>query len=55
MKDILKSIGGWPVLEGRRWRSQKLNVWNQAMKIKDLGYSSDYLSEIDIAIDIDKF
>ena len=53
MKDILKSIGGWPILEGRRWRSQRQqNVWNQAMKIKDLGYSSDYLTEIDIAIDI---
>ena len=47
LMEILREIGGWPVLEGKKWKDQ-FDVWNASVTLRSLGYSANYLMSITI-------
>lgn len=40
--DILKELGGWPVIDGSLWNKRQFNWIESVYKFKDLGYSNNY-------------
>ena len=44
LRKILIKAGGWPVIEGDKWVGKNFNVWDQSIKLNQLGYSSDYFA-----------
>lgn len=51
MKEILKTLGGWPVLEGDKWKDGDFD-WRQSVyKFRQVGYSVDYFIDFSVGID----
>ncbi|XP_022169537.1 neprilysin-11-like [Myzus persicae] len=50
-KKMLKSLGGWPVVEGEKWSYDELTWKDIVYKIREAGYSVDYLIRFSIGID----
>lgn len=48
--DVLKSLGGWPLLEDQ-WDSTHFDVWDQGLKMYKLGFSSDTIASSYIHVD----
>ena len=46
IKDLLKELGGWPVLEGDSWDSETFNWWDYSAKSLGLGLSGSYISSL---------
>ncbi|XP_053650118.2 neprilysin-2 isoform X3 [Cherax quadricarinatus] len=52
LKEILKEMGGWPVLEGDAWDPSGFQ-WNTNIYInRKLGYSLDYIFDFSVTTDI---
>eukprot|EP00102_Acyrthosiphon_pisum_P014814 XP_008185066.2 PREDICTED: neprilysin-11-like [Acyrthosiphon pisum] len=51
-KKMLKSFGGWPVLEGDKWSYTECTWKDIVYKIREAGYSVDYLIRFSIGIDL---
>jgi len=51
LKDMLKSLGGWPVLEGDAWNEEKFNWIETVYTFRSHGYSTDYLIDFSIVTD----
>ena len=43
VKDLLKELGGWPVLEGDDWNSTNFEWYDYSLKSLELGVSGDYI------------
>lgn len=39
--DILDSVGGWPVINGKSWQSSKFDLIELIEKVKSLGFGTD--------------
>lgn len=51
MQEILAKLGGWPVLEGDKWKEENFD-WKQSVyKFRKVGYSVDYFMDFSVSID----
>ncbi|EEB19488.1 endothelin-converting enzyme, putative [Pediculus humanus corporis] len=50
--DILKKLGGWPVLEGQSWNPGTFDWKETVYKFRDYGYSVDYFIDFSIGVDL---
>lgn len=52
IKEILRELGGWPVLEGEKWNEGDFD-WRQSVyKFRRAGYSVDYFIDFSVGIDL---
>eukprot|EP00090_Calanus_glacialis_P020602 TRINITY_DN3177_c0_g1_i1.p1 TRINITY_DN3177_c0_g1~~TRINITY_DN3177_c0_g1_i1.p1 ORF type:complete len:763 (-),score=121.64 TRINITY_DN3177_c0_g1_i1:74-2362(-) len=51
LKDMLKSMGGWPVLQGDAWNEETFNWIETVYTFRSHGYSTDYLIDFSIVTD----
>lgn len=52
LKNILKSLGGWPVLEGAAWSPEGFKWYESVYKFRKQGYSIDYLVDFSVTTDL---
>lgn len=51
VRDIVKKLGGWPVLDGEAWQDGDFE-WKQSVKkFRKQGFSVDYFFDFSINID----
>lgn len=50
--DILKELGGWPVLDGDNWQEGDFNWRTSVYKFRKVGYSVDYFMDFSVGIDV---
>ena len=41
--NVLKAMGGWPLLEGSAWDGRDFKWYSLVWRFRQLGYSVDYL------------
>ena len=51
LKETLKKMGGWPVLEGSDWREETFSWIETVYMFRKNGYSTDYLIDFSIVTD----
>jgi len=51
LKDVLHSMGGWPVLEGESWDEDGFDWVSTVYTFRKNGYSTDYLIDFSIVTD----
>lgn len=49
---MLKSLGGWPVLEGEKWNEAAFTWKESVYKFRTAGYSVDYFIDFSISTDL---
>ncbi|XP_060518791.1 neprilysin-2 isoform X1 [Cylas formicarius] len=49
---ILKELGGWPVLDGERWRDGDFDWRKSVYRFRKVGYSVDYFIDFSVGIDV---
>lgn len=52
IKEILKEMGGWPVLEGDMWNEGEFDWRRSVYKFRKTGYSVDYFIDFSVGIDL---
>uniref|UniRef100_A0A1B6DD22 Peptidase M13 N-terminal domain-containing protein n=1 Tax=Clastoptera arizonana TaxID=38151 RepID=A0A1B6DD22_9HEMI len=52
IKNIVKDLGGWPVLEGDSWDPSSFDWISTTYKFKDKGFSIDYIIDFSITTDV---
>ena len=52
LKNILKKLGGWPLLEGDNWNQEGFRWFNLVYKFRAVGFSVDYLVDFSVAADL---
>lgn len=50
--NILRKLGGWPVLEGNQWNESEFNWKESVYKFRQMGYSVDYFIDFSIGVDL---
>ncbi|XP_026670737.1 neprilysin-2 isoform X1 [Ceratina calcarata] len=50
--NILRKLGGWPVLEGGQWNEDAFNWKESVYKFREMGYSVDYFIDFSIGVDL---
>ncbi|KOX75065.1 Membrane metallo-endopeptidase-like 1 [Melipona quadrifasciata] len=48
--NILRKLGGWPVLEGNQWNESEFNWKESVYKFRQMGYSVDYFIDFSIGV-----
>ena len=51
LKNMLKKLGGWPVLEGDKWDEDNFTWIDTVYKFRENGYSTDYLIDFSVVTD----
>lgn len=49
--DMVKKIGGWPVLEGKEWDADKFNWVETVYKLHDIGLGAE-MFELTVGVDL---
>jgi membrane metallo-endopeptidase-like protein 1 len=49
--DLLKELGGWPLLNGDSWESKNFNWWTWTHRVKKIGLSIDSLITFSLGAD----
>lgn len=52
MKNVLKSLGGWPVVEGKKWDERKFDWLETLISLRKLGYSYSSFLSLVVGIDV---
>lgn len=52
IKEMLRSLGGWPVLEGDKWNDAAFTWKDSVYKFRNAGYSVDYFIDFSISTDL---
>ncbi|CAD6235737.1 GSCOCG00012426001-RA-CDS [Cotesia congregata] len=52
LKDKFNKLGGWPVLEGTKWNEDAFNWTNTLYTLRKMGYSFNYLFNLEVATDL---
>lgn len=50
--DMLKRLGGWPVLDGDSWDEKSFSWEKSVYNFRDAGYSVDYFLDFSISVDV---
>lgn len=50
--NILKEMGGWPVLDGAMWNENDFTWIQSVYRFRKFGYSVDYFFDFSIGIDL---
>lgn len=50
--DLLDSLGGWPVVQGKSWLGRKFNLIKLIRRVRRLGFDTDFLFDLDIHVDL---
>ncbi|XP_017759283.1 PREDICTED: membrane metallo-endopeptidase-like 1 isoform X2 [Eufriesea mexicana] len=50
--NILRKLGGWPILEGEQWNEDDFNWKESVYKFREMGYSVDYFIDFSIGVDL---
>ncbi|XP_013133397.1 PREDICTED: membrane metallo-endopeptidase-like 1 [Papilio polytes] len=50
--DIMKGLGGWPVLEGDKWNESAFEWQDSVFRFRTSGYSVDYFLDFSISVDV---
>lgn len=51
MQRKLKEFGGWPVVEGDKWKSENFSVWDWTLRMNAEGFGKDHLIDFDVGPD----
>lgn len=51
-KNILKHLGGWPVIEGENWNENNFTWIESVYKCHEIGYSDSYFLNFGITPDV---
>ena len=49
--DILRHLGGWPVLDGDAWKDGKFDWRQSVFDFRAMGYSVDYFMDFSVSTD----
>ncbi|ODM96912.1 Membrane metallo-endopeptidase-like 1 [Orchesella cincta] len=52
MHDVLKMLGGWPVIEGDNWKAEEFTWINSVYRFREHGYSVDYFIDFSVTTDV---
>ena len=52
LKNILKKLGGWPLLEGENWNQEGFRWFNLVYNFREIGLSVDYLVDFSVTADL---
>jgi len=52
LTSALKTMGGWPLLEGDSWDQEGFKWFDMVYKFRDMGYSVDYLVDFSVTTDL---
>jgi len=52
IKEMLKSLSGWPVLEADKWNDAEFTWKDSVYKFRKAGYSVDYFIDFSISTDL---
>ena len=52
MLRLLQNLGGWPVLERGNWVNTGFKWFNTAYRMREEGYSVDYLVDLSVTTDV---
>ena len=52
LKNILKKLGGWPLLEGDNWNQEGFRWFNLVYNFREVGLSVDYLVDFSVTADL---
>ena len=52
LKNILKKLGGWPLLEGENWNQEGFRWFNLVYNFREVGFSVDYLVDFSVTADL---
>lgn len=50
--DMLKNLGGWPVLDGDKWDEKSFSWKDSVYRFRSSGYSVDYFLDFSISVDV---
>ena len=51
ISELVEKVGGWPVVEEDSWNGENFNLWDQSIKIYQMGFSSDYIFAVSVDTD----
>ena len=51
LTEILKAIGGWPVVEGKNWSKDNFNWLDTLIKFRENGFNHDILMDLSVVPD----
>ena len=52
VKNILKKLGGWPLLEGIEWKDEGFKWYEQMYNHREHGFSVDYIIDFSVSTDL---
>ena len=52
LTDVLKRVGGWPLLEGDSWNQDGFKWFDMVYRFRDEGFSVDYLVDFSVTTDL---
>ena len=52
LTDVLKRVGGWPLLEGDTWNQDGFKWFDMVYRFRDEGFSVDYLVDFSVTTDL---
>ena len=50
--NVLKAMGGWPLLEGKSWNKEGFKWYEMVYRFRDMGYSVDYLVDFSVTTNL---
>lgn len=52
MREVLKNLGGWPLLEAEKWNEGEFDWRKSVYKFRRHGYSVDYFMDFSVGVDV---
>ncbi|CAL8147661.1 unnamed protein product [Orchesella dallaii] len=52
MHDVLKMLGGWPIIDGDKWDAEEFTWIKSVYRFREHGYSVDYFIDFSVTTDV---